>query len=404
MALAAAPGGSPLEARGGSGGGASDGLLSLDAHKAVPAPFLTKTYQLVDDPVTDHIVSWGEDLSTFVVWRPPEFARDLLPSYFKHNNFSSFVRQLNTYGFRKVVPERWEFANEFFRKGEKHLLCEIHRRKTNSSSSPSPPSSFSLPSPHPPIHLPFHLHPPPPNAAASYVGPFPRSNLSSLLDAEELAFSGCWCDSSSSSAIPHCLLAGGAVSAGGTSTALLEDNERLRRTNVALLSDLARMRKLYSDIIYFVQNHVRPVPPSGSSPLLGPPVPPHHPAPSSGTAQKLQRFPARQQSQWQGSGGMVCLKWSTTTCSSSLTIAEEELNKNRNNYGNCNSGDEEYCSDDNCGIPPAKLFGVPLGGASGKRPYLSSEEPGSPSSPATKQRLPSIVEDLGLNLGPPSPC
>jgi heat shock transcription factor, other eukaryote len=65
--------------------------------KPVPAPFLTKTYQLVDDPCTDHIVSWGDDDTTFVVWRPPEFARDLLPNYFKHNNFSSFVRQLNTY-------------------------------------------------------------------------------------------------------------------------------------------------------------------------------------------------------------------------------------------------------------------------------------------------------------------
>lgn len=72
-------------------------LLSLDSHKSVPAPFLTKTYQLVDDPSTDHVVSWGEDDTTFVVWRPPEFARDLLPNYFKHNNFSSFVRQLNTY-------------------------------------------------------------------------------------------------------------------------------------------------------------------------------------------------------------------------------------------------------------------------------------------------------------------
>ncbi|XP_020596708.1 heat stress transcription factor B-4c-like [Phalaenopsis equestris] len=103
--------------------------------QGMPAPFLTKTYQLVDDPSTNHIVSWGDDrVSTFVVWRPPEFARDLLPNYFKHNNFSSFVRQLNTYGFRKVVPERWEFANEFFRKGEKHLLCEIHRRKTSAAA------------------------------------------------------------------------------------------------------------------------------------------------------------------------------------------------------------------------------------------------------------------------------
>ncbi|CAN1274085.1 Heat stress transcription factor B-4 [Linum perenne] len=121
------------------GGGDGGMLLSLDSHKSVPAPFLTKTYQLVDDPSTDHVVSWGEDDSTFVVWRPPEFARDLLPNYFKHNNFSSFVRQLNTYGFRKIVPDRWEFANDFFKKGEKHLLCEIHRRKTAQLPPPPPP-------------------------------------------------------------------------------------------------------------------------------------------------------------------------------------------------------------------------------------------------------------------------
>ncbi|EEE69104.1 hypothetical protein OsJ_28173 [Oryza sativa Japonica Group] len=97
--------------------------------RTVPTPFLTKTYQLVDDPAVDDVISWNDDGSTFVVWRPAEFARDLLPKYFKHNNFSSFVRQLNTYGFRKIVPDRWEFANDCFRRGERRLLCEIHRRK-----------------------------------------------------------------------------------------------------------------------------------------------------------------------------------------------------------------------------------------------------------------------------------
>lgn len=68
-----------------------------DAARSLPTPFLTKTYQLVDDGAIDDIISWNEDGSTFVVWNPSEFAQDLLPKYFKHNNFSSFVRQLNTY-------------------------------------------------------------------------------------------------------------------------------------------------------------------------------------------------------------------------------------------------------------------------------------------------------------------
>ncbi|CAI8586685.1 unnamed protein product [Vicia faba] len=188
-------------------------IFTMDSQKTVPAPFLTKTYQLVDDPLTDHIVSWSEDESTFVVWRPPEFARDLLPNFFKHNNFSSFVRQLNTYGFKKVVADRWEFANEYFKKGEKHLLCEIHRRKTSQ------------------------------NYQQQYYEQSPQ-----ILQQDETI---CWIDNTQlpqQSPKPNTDIL----------IALSEDNQRLRRKNLMLLSELTHMKNLYNDIIYFIQNHVTP--------------------------------------------------------------------------------------------------------------------------------------------------
>ena len=67
------------------------------AQRSVPAPFLMKTFQLVDDPASDDVISWNESGTAFVVWKTVDFARDMLPNSFKHNNFSSFVRQLNTY-------------------------------------------------------------------------------------------------------------------------------------------------------------------------------------------------------------------------------------------------------------------------------------------------------------------
>lgn len=76
-------------------------MAASNSHSSIntplPPPFLSKTYDMVDDPSTDSVVSWSGNNNSFVVWDVPEFARDLLPKFFKHNNFSSFVRQLNTY-------------------------------------------------------------------------------------------------------------------------------------------------------------------------------------------------------------------------------------------------------------------------------------------------------------------
>lgn len=62
-----------------------------------PPPFLAKISDLVNDPSTNHIVSWSKGNNSFVIWDPDIFATELLPKYFKHSNLSSFIRQLNTY-------------------------------------------------------------------------------------------------------------------------------------------------------------------------------------------------------------------------------------------------------------------------------------------------------------------
>ncbi|KAJ6999805.1 hypothetical protein D5086_008036 [Populus alba] len=111
-----------------------------------PPPFLSKTYDLIEeggaDGVVDHphgkrIVSWNAEGDGFIVWSPAEFSELTLPRYFKHNNFSSFIRQLNTYGFKKTSSKQWEFKHEKFLRGRRHMLVEIPRKKCEPSTFPA---------------------------------------------------------------------------------------------------------------------------------------------------------------------------------------------------------------------------------------------------------------------------
>ena len=69
------------------------------------SPFITKLHEMLEDPENGHLISWGHNSSTFIVHRPFIFSSTLLPRYFRHKNYSSFLRQLNLYNFTKLRSE-----------------------------------------------------------------------------------------------------------------------------------------------------------------------------------------------------------------------------------------------------------------------------------------------------------
>ena len=98
----------------------------------VPTSFLQKTYDILENPDLDVIISWNEAGTLFLVKNVTEFCEQVLPIYFKHSNYASFVRQLNMYDFHKVREGTWDnaFKHPLFQRGRQELLKDI-RRKTS---------------------------------------------------------------------------------------------------------------------------------------------------------------------------------------------------------------------------------------------------------------------------------
>ncbi|GJQ13189.1 hypothetical protein GpartN1_g4980.t1 [Galdieria partita] len=92
-------------------------------------PFVRKLVEFIEEPSTKHIVSWSPNGKSFVIWDPGQFSTVILPNYFKHGNLSSFVRQLNQYGFHKCSQKRYEFSHELFQRDQPELWVGIQRNR-----------------------------------------------------------------------------------------------------------------------------------------------------------------------------------------------------------------------------------------------------------------------------------
>ncbi|KAF9992855.1 hypothetical protein BGZ79_002559 [Entomortierella chlamydospora] len=113
----------------------------------VRSMFIDKLYKMVEDPAIQHLISWAKEGDMFYVYNCIELSSSILPKFFKHNNWQSFVRQLNMYGFHKIYrydreesnmnrrnPEtqRWQFYHPDFQRDQPHLRNNIKRKSARS--------------------------------------------------------------------------------------------------------------------------------------------------------------------------------------------------------------------------------------------------------------------------------
>lgn len=105
-------------------------------------------FSFLDSSNTD-LIRWSDDGNSFIVLDEDEFARTLIPELFKHNNYASFVRQLNMYGFHKKVglnansmkaaekkiKDPSVYWHEYFKRGRPDLLWLIQKPQGKSASA-----------------------------------------------------------------------------------------------------------------------------------------------------------------------------------------------------------------------------------------------------------------------------
>lgn len=104
-------------------------------HTMLPA-FLSKTYEIFSMPEFSHVCGWNVNGDTIIVSQLEAFVAMVLPRFFKHRNFPSFVRQLNLYGFHKTVldSKRLEFQHPYFKRGRPDLLHQIKRKVSSGNN------------------------------------------------------------------------------------------------------------------------------------------------------------------------------------------------------------------------------------------------------------------------------
>ena len=75
--------------------------------------FLLKLYEILSKDEYSKIIHWSQNGTYIIITNIHALSKKILPIYFNHQNYSSFVRQLNMYNFHKIRTEQ-EVQEQYF--------------------------------------------------------------------------------------------------------------------------------------------------------------------------------------------------------------------------------------------------------------------------------------------------
>lgn len=78
-----------------NGGGLNNNNKSRNYKKSEIPSFLANLFEILQNNEYNDIIEWSENGKSFIVKNLTEFSEKVIPRYWKHNNFASFVRQVN---------------------------------------------------------------------------------------------------------------------------------------------------------------------------------------------------------------------------------------------------------------------------------------------------------------------
>ena len=64
--------------------------------------FSINLYSMLNNPDLSNYIKWDQDDKSIIIFNHNDFAKEILPKFYKTDRFSSFVKQLNEYGFKSI--------------------------------------------------------------------------------------------------------------------------------------------------------------------------------------------------------------------------------------------------------------------------------------------------------------